>query len=506
MATEKRAIPLLGDVVDSLGFGFAQVRAGLVGGGVFLADGCEILIITSVSDAVGDHWGLCPFEKGLIVSMVFMGVFLGNLISGPIGDNWGRRHIIIASYVGLFVFGLVSSLSRNLSELCIARFCVGFFYGVGQPAWNALGAELTPSNKRELMMGLSLSLFEVGEMYSCLLLMADDPTLKSIHWRRLIQLAAIPAGVQAVLAFFFLHQSPSFLAINGRKEEAMAVLDSMRHDNGRSDQPIEFRVATSHSDFDARRRSSNRRLSWRSQRDAFFQLRVVFGSQYRVTSLITIFSCFVVNLTYFGTMYAFTQVFARHKFSNFSAATELLIGAGWELAGFTSAVLASFYVKRIRCISLYLLLMIMFLLMFTFGNEKGHSGFMQAGFYGIKWWTNIGMFYVFQYSVEVYPTVARTTGHAICMGFARLASIFAPMIYEVLYSKTGHTSTFFYLIVAVCAANLLLTPFLTIETMGMALRDDVDDETPAAAREAEALTMDDSSSKIAMMPEPFMNR
>jgi len=503
MATEKRAIPLLGDVVDSLGFGFAQVRAGLVGGGVFLADGCEILIITSVSDAVGDHWGLCPFEKGLIVSMVFMGVFLGNLISGPIGDNWGRRHIIIASYVGLFVFGLVSSLSRNLSELCIARFCVGFFYGVGQPAWNALGAELTPSNKRELMMGLSLSLFEVGEMYSCLLLMADDPTLKSIHWRRLIQLAAIPAGVQAVLAFFFLHQSPSFLAINGRKEEAMVVLDSMRHDNGMSDQPIEFRVATSHSQLDAKRRMSFRHHTWRNKRDAFRQFRVVFGPQYRVTTLIMMFSCFTVNFVTFGTMYAFPQVFVRSGSTNLRGATELLIGACWELVGYASAVAASFYVPRIRSIMVYLLFIMMFLLMFTFGNEKGHSGFMQAGFYGIKWWTNIGMFYVFQYSVEVYPTVARTTGHAICMGFARLASIFAPMIYEVLYSKTGHTSTFFYLIVAVCAANLLLTPFLTIETMGMALKDDVDDDEEFA-REAEALSVEDASSKKVMMPEPLM--
>mmetsp|Transcript_53980 Transcript_53980/g.118209 ORF Transcript_53980/g.118209 Transcript_53980/m.118209 type:complete len:506 (-) Transcript_53980:170-1687(-) len=505
MACEN-AIPLLADVVDSLGFGFAQFRAGLIGGGVFLADGAEILIISSVSDAVGWQWGLSPSEKGLIVSTVFIGVFVGNLISGPIGDKWGRRHIVIASFAGLFLFSMLSSLSQNLAELCALSFFVGFFFGVGQPAWNALGAEMTPSNKREMMMGLSLSMFCVGEMYSCLLLMADDPTLKNIHWRRLLQLAAIPAGVQAVLALLFLHQSPSFLAINGRKEEAMAVLDSMRHDNGRSDQPIEFRVATSHSDFDARRRSSNRRLSWRSQRDAFFQLRVVFGSQYRVTSLITIFSCFVVNLTYFGTMYAFTQVFARHKFSNFSAATELLIGAGWELAGFTSAVLASFYVKRIRCISLYLLLMIMFLLMFTFGNSTRHGGAMQAGFYGIKWAVNVGLFFVYQYSVEVYPTVVRTTGHAICMGFARLASVFAPMIYEALYSKTGHTNAFFFLLVGVCAANFLLLPFLTIETMGMALRDDVDDETPAAAREAEALTMDDSSSKIAMMPEPFMNR
>jgi len=503
--------PLLGDVVDSLGFGLAQVRAGFIGGGVYFADGSEILLIASVSDAVGRQWGLSPMEKGLIVSVVFIGVLLGHLLSGPIADKYGRRDIIVVNYFGLFAFSILSSWSKGMVSLCILRFFVGFFFGIGQPAWNALGAEVTPVNWRVLMMGFSMTMFVLGEIYSCLLLLGDDPQLKHIHWRRLVQLAAIPSGIEGLLALFFLHQSPSFLSVAGRKEEAMAVLDSMRHDNGLPDHPIEFFVATSASQLHPGARKNSRKLSWTTQRDAFRQLRIVFGPQYRTTTLIAITSCAVLNLVYYGTMYAFPQIFARDKDRHVTGAIELLVGACWEILGYGSAVAVGFYVSRIRCMTLYLLATITCLLMFTVGQTVGYAAIWRVGFYGIKWAVNVGFVFVYQYSVEVYPTAARTTGHAICMAFARLASVFAPLLYEALYSRTGDSAAFFYLIVVACVVNLFLMPFLTIETFGMALKDDVDEDEEtqpgqATEREAEAMVVQsesEESKKTAMMPEPL---
>merc|ERR1719199_1726418 len=100
--------PSIGEVVDRLGFGAAQARAAFLGGGVWLADGAELLLISSVTAAVADEWGFSALQRGAVVSIVFVGILAGNLFSGPVGDNFGRRQVILWSYTGIFVFSIVS--------------------------------------------------------------------------------------------------------------------------------------------------------------------------------------------------------------------------------------------------------------------------------------------------------------------------------------------------------------------------------------------------------------
>merc|ERR1740129_326441 len=143
-------------------------------------------------------------ERGVIVTIVFIGVLIGNLVCGPIGDSLGRRHIIIVSYVGIFVFSILSSVTTGFTSLSIARLFVGMSFGFGQPAWNVLGSEITPSAWRVLMMGFSFMLFAIGEAFSAILLIVDDPTLKHLHWRWLLRMGAIPSLCFCIVAYMFL--------------------------------------------------------------------------------------------------------------------------------------------------------------------------------------------------------------------------------------------------------------------------------------------------------------
>mmetsp|Transcript_79427 Transcript_79427/g.176312 ORF Transcript_79427/g.176312 Transcript_79427/m.176312 type:complete len:214 (+) Transcript_79427:2-643(+) len=213
-------------------------------------------------------------------------------------------------------------------------------------------------------------------------------------------------------------------------------------------------------------------------------------------------------------MYAFPQVFARRNTESGAGkgALELLIGCLWEIGGFAAAVTAGFYMKRITSIAGYLLFTTIFLLMFTFGNSSNHGVMMMVGFDGLKLVLSGGVVLVYQYSIEVYPTIARTTGHGLCLGFGRIACVIAPMLYESLYSRTGYSYCFFYVLVIGSSANLLLLPFLTIETKDMKL--DSGEEAPVeedhspADREVESLREQEAaqSKKVAMVPEPLIHR
>jgi MFS family permease len=132
-------LPTLPEVVDNIGFGLAQLKAGCIGGGVYFADGAELLLISAVTDAVGKQWEMSAGERGMVVTIVFLGIMAGNFASGPIGDNYGRRQLIIAGFAGIFVFSILSSLTFNVATLAITRFFVGMSFGIGQPAWNTLG-------------------------------------------------------------------------------------------------------------------------------------------------------------------------------------------------------------------------------------------------------------------------------------------------------------------------------------------------------------------------------
>lgn len=380
----RKETPVLAEVIEKIGFGLAQIRAGLIGGGVFFADGAEILLIASVTDAVAKSWDLSAGEKGLVVTIVFVGILSGNLGAGPISDSFGRRPLIIVSFFGIFVFSICSSLTMGLAGLAIVRFFVGMSFGIGQPAWSTLGAEVTPAKWRIAMQAISQSFFIGGEVFSCLLLLADDPKMKNLNWRRLLQLGSIPSVIFGFAALIFLHESPAFLAFRSKTEKAMYVLESMRNDNthcgGRSTavslECFEFRMAKKRSELTRSERRMSRRASVhmtykQAWADLKKQMGVVFGPQLLLSTIIVSYCCFVLNFLYYGGMYAFPQVLASDKSGKHSgAALELLIGALWELPGYALGILCGVYLYRKRNIKVYLFFYVDLHRTLQFGLDK----------------------------------------------------------------------------------------------------------------------------------------
>lgn len=462
----KRKLPLVAEVIDNMGFGYAQVKAGIVGGGINIADGAELLLISSVSRAVADEWDLEAFARGAIVSLVFVGMFVGNIISGPIGDNFGRRRILVASLFGIFVFSLLSSVSDTLAELCIFRWIVGVCIGVGQPVWYTLGSEVTPTFWRVAVTAVSMSWFALGEMYAASLVLWDDPSMKTLHWRLLLRLGSIPAGLLAIVAACILQESPTYLALSGRRDEAVVVLEAMRADNRAEHVYVDFRLPPSKKDKDA---------PW------FQVLReqagVVFGQKLLLSTLVIMYCCGTLNLFYYGTMYAIPQLLPG--ISGSSAGAELVIGALWEIPGNALGIAFGLWMTRKKSMKVFLYCSVVCLLAFPMGNSLPNAVIAPfltyGGYYGIKCFSNFGFVIVYQYTVELYPAEVRITGSALSLGVGRLASTAAPIIYELLTTYTNDYRYFFILIAACCVVNIVLIDLLKYETMGMVLQDHLDD-------------------------------
>lgn len=465
------SVPTVAQLVDRFGMGLAQVRVGVCAGGVWLADGAELLLISSVARAVSDEWQLTALQRGVVVSVVFAGLAFGSLCSGLIADLMGRRQAILLSYSMVFTFSIMSASVAGLLGLLLARIVVGIGMGMGQPACYAIVAETTPAYWRIVTGSIATALFILGECYSAILIMIDDPYLEDLDWRRLLRLGALPALALGLLSAALLHESPSFLAVKGRNEEAKKVLQSMAADNGAPEAQLpnlEFQ-------------RPNVEILPEDASPFSRKVGLVFGRKLCGTTLILMYSTFVLNFCYYGCLYAFPQVLPEIENLQGTPALQLLIGALWEFPGKIAGLLLGLVIARKNLIRLYLFSAIVAQICFVVGAHGGSHWIWEsmclAGYYGLKASEKFGFTAVLTYVSEVFPTELRGTGIAICVGTGRLAGVVTPLAFELVMSMSGgRWALFFMSMTAMSVVNFLLVDLLAFETFGVLLKDSIDED------------------------------
>jgi MFS family permease len=462
--------PSLSDLIDQIGFGPAHVKLAIIGGGSYLADGAELMAISVVSKSVSTEWDLTGLQRGSMVTIVFVGILTGNLLSGMISDWAGRRPPLLLSFVGIFVFSVLSACSVGYWSMAIARLAVGFSFGLGVPAFQTLLTEITATPWRLTMNALGQVMFVVGELFFVCLLWWDDPTFENARWRWLLCIAAIPSFIFLILNFACLVESPRYLARVGRHAEAKDVLRRLGSENS---SPLTLFDFSAPSDaLEMRRRP----------RDAFSsQMKIVFGSDMLLSTCGCMFSCFVTNFSYYGVLYAFPRVVTGLK--HVSPVLEMLMGCLMEVIGVGAGVVVTFFMPRRPAIKLFLIFQIGALVCFVAGlpvHESDHrvgvpssAALLFGGFYVMKLAASMGFVVIYQYATEVYPTSARATGFSVCAAGGRVAGMISPLAFETVMDGTGKSSIFFIIIIVLSVINLVVIGAMPYETAGMQLSDEI---------------------------------
>ncbi|CAD7939022.1 unnamed protein product [Amoebophrya sp. A120] len=395
------------DWVERFGLGLAQFKVILTSGGIWMADGAELLLISSVTKALADEWDLTAVERGSVVSIVFIGVLCGNMLSGHLGDQFGRKIPVLASYIAIFVFSLFSAMAVDFYMLICLRFFVGAAFGLGQPSAGALAAEVMPMAWRILPQVMGQAMFPIGEMYSGLLVAIDDPQMRELDWRWLITMGALPSLILGLYAYYELHESPMWLKTQpNRESEAAEVLGSMRRANlrwrvggtsltdlltptrsrGKHDQlyaavegggggdgeaaadeeevwhgPIEIASTkiTGSPGSPADRLQDNSTTGDNNNKNtaSLGLLRKVFSYEYASSTIVLCWTTFTLNFVYYGGLYAFPQLLEGIGDTlTVSPAVSLVLAAVCEIPGCVIALLLGLYCFRKPALVLSLLL------------------------------------------------------------------------------------------------------------------------------------------------------
>jgi MFS transporter, putative metabolite:H+ symporter len=192
---------------------------GLVAIGMFF-EGGEIYIAASVLGAAFKSGFSTLAQNGLFISVTFIGMTLGALLTGLWGDKLGRR---FTYQVNLTLFGLASLASAfapNMEVLIALRFVMGLGLGAENVVGYSIMTEFFPAKVRGRWSGMICTLVTAGLPVSALLAWLLVP---AFGWRVMFVLG----GAGALIAWFLrrsLPESPRWLASAGRESEAEALV------------------------------------------------------------------------------------------------------------------------------------------------------------------------------------------------------------------------------------------------------------------------------------------
>jgi MFS family permease len=200
------------------------------------SDASEILCISYILSDPTFEENILNHESwrgGLLASAVFLGMLLGGLFIGTLGDWMGRRPILLVGLTCNAIAGILSALAPNVWVLSFLRCIAGIGIGTTVPPLFTLVTELAPPSQRGLFVTFCASFWMVGSLFVAVtaLLVFQYKSLSWIplgsDWRTFAILCAVPSAVGAVMVRLLVPESPRFLALQQRHEQALTVANTL---------------------------------------------------------------------------------------------------------------------------------------------------------------------------------------------------------------------------------------------------------------------------------------
>jgi AAHS family 4-hydroxybenzoate transporter-like MFS transporter len=156
-----------------------------------------------------------------VVSAGLAGMMVGGAIAGWAGDHVGRRTALLSSMVIFSATTIAVSAVSTVGALGWLRFAAGLGLGGALPNAAALAAEFSPRRYRPVAVTVTIVCVPLGAMLAGML---GVRFLATSGWRPLFVVAGVIPLVAALMLWWFLPESPHYLARTNRVGELRAFL------------------------------------------------------------------------------------------------------------------------------------------------------------------------------------------------------------------------------------------------------------------------------------------
>ncbi|MFC9249865.1 MFS transporter [Amycolatopsis thailandensis] len=392
-------------------------------------DGYDLVIYGTILPTLladpGQLGAITPGQGGAIGSYALVGVLVGALAAGSLGDWIGRRRIMLINLAWFSVGMGVTALTRDVTAFGIGRFVTGIGVGALVATVGALVAEFAPAGQRNRLNAIVYSGVPAGGVLAALLAIV---LTDAVGWRGLFWVGALPIVLVLPLAVLKLPESPKWLASRGRFEQAKTLAE--RTGTTLPSASMEPPGGT-RTGFPA---LATKALGWPTVLlglMSFAGLLLTYGLNTWLPK--------IMNDNSYGKSYSLTFLLVL----NLGAILGGMAASLWaDRAGAKRVVATTFVMAACTLAMLPLSLPLGALLLAVAVAGVGTIG-TQVLIYGLV--------------SNYYPTRARAAGVAWCAGFGRLGGIVGPVIGGVLIGAGLGGTTAFYVFAAVAAIAAVVT-------------------------------------------------
>src|SRR5262245_6174014 len=161
-----------------------------------------------------------PATAGALGSYALVGVLVGALLAGSVGDILGRRKVMLFSYAWFSVGMGLTAMTTSTTMFGLMRFITGLGVGALVATTGALVSEYAPKGRKNLCNAITYSGVPLGSLMAAGLAIL---LLQEIGWRGMFWIGALPFVTLLPLAYFKMPESVAWLASRGRLDEARAI-------------------------------------------------------------------------------------------------------------------------------------------------------------------------------------------------------------------------------------------------------------------------------------------
>ena len=227
--------------LDALPWSHFHTRVIIALGIAWVLDGLEVTLAGAVAGALkaSPSLRLTDAQIGISASAYLAGAVLGALLFGWLTDRFGRKRLFYLT-LGVYILATgATALAPDFATFAAARFVTGAGIGGEYAAINSAIQELIPARYRgrtDLAVNGSFWLGAVVGAIGSSLLLEPGRLPPDIGWR-----AAFGSGAVLGLGILFLRrylpESPRWLLLHGRVEEAERIAAEVERDAGASTMP-----------------------------------------------------------------------------------------------------------------------------------------------------------------------------------------------------------------------------------------------------------------------------
>jgi MFS transporter, AAHS family, 4-hydroxybenzoate transporter len=203
-------------VIDERPLSTLQIRVIVLCSLAAFVDGFDLQAMSVALQTMSEDWQIAPPLFSFAQSAALIGMALGSIFLGPLGDRFGRKPVMICGlvFMGLASLGVV--LSENPNQLTFWRALVGIGYGTIHGNATALTAEYSPLRWRSVLMTIMGCNVALGGLAAGAL---GPIILDTFGWEGMF----IVGGVAPVLLAVLMLSVP----------DSLQIMHARRHDDPR---------------------------------------------------------------------------------------------------------------------------------------------------------------------------------------------------------------------------------------------------------------------------------